>query len=82
MSSAPQIPGQTSVFAPLVGTLVAAECVAGQAVVAGQTLGYIESMKMEHALAAPVSGVCGPWLVGVGELVAANQPLLFLEQQR
>jgi acetyl/propionyl-CoA carboxylase alpha subunit len=49
--------GLVGVPAPLQGTIVSCELAAGDPVRAGQQVLVIESMKMEHPLASPVSGI-------------------------
>ena len=51
------------------GTIVTVDVTVGQAVVAGQQLMLIESMKMHHTIAADSSGVVEEVLVAVGETV-------------
>ncbi|MGZ6792299.1 MAG: biotin/lipoyl-containing protein, partial [Mycobacteriales bacterium] len=59
---------------PLQGTVVA--CVeAGSAVRAGQAVVVVESMKMEHAVAATEAGTVGVVHVAVGDTVVRDQRL-------
>ena len=60
--------------APVSGAVIAIEVVAGQRVASGQTLLLLEAMKMEHSLAAPVSGRAEV-LVSVGDQVKVDQVL-------
>jgi acetyl-CoA/propionyl-CoA carboxylase, biotin carboxylase, biotin carboxyl carrier protein len=60
-----------SVRAPMPGTVLAVKAQAGQSVVAGEPLGVLEAMKMEHTLTAPCDGV----LTEVGASVGDQVPL-------
>ncbi len=54
---------------------------AGSAVVAGQTLAILESMKMEIPLTAVAGGILAEWLVGEGTPVGAGQNIAILKQE-
>ena len=60
-----------SVRAPMPGTVLAVKAQPGQRVVAGEPLGVLEAMKMEHTLTAPCDGV----LTEVGASVGDQVPL-------
>jgi 3-methylcrotonyl-CoA carboxylase alpha subunit/geranyl-CoA carboxylase alpha subunit len=62
--------------APFNGKLIAVHAKVGQAVTRGQTLLVIESMKLEHALAAPRDAVVAELLAQPGAQVAPGQLLL------
>jgi 3-methylcrotonyl-CoA carboxylase alpha subunit/geranyl-CoA carboxylase alpha subunit len=62
--------------APFNGKLIAVHAAVGQAVARGDTLLVIESMKLEHALAAPRDAVVAELLVQPGAQVAPGQLLL------
>ncbi|MGJ9413883.1 biotin carboxylase N-terminal domain-containing protein [Aeromicrobium sp. CF4.19] len=62
--------GEADVAAPMPGTVVALEVVAGEVVVAGQRLGAVEAMKMELALLAPHDGTVSHVGAAVGDQVA------------
>jgi 3-methylcrotonyl-CoA carboxylase alpha subunit/geranyl-CoA carboxylase alpha subunit len=62
--------------APFNGKLIAVHKTVGQAVARGETLLVIESMKLEHALAAPRDAVVAELLVQPGAQVAPGQLLL------
>ncbi|CAG1019973.1 geranyl-CoA carboxylase alpha subunit [Burkholderiaceae bacterium] len=62
--------------APFSGRIVALHAAAGQAVAAGETLLVIESMKLEHAIAAPRDTAIASVAVEHGQQVAAQQVLL------
>ncbi|MDZ4370406.1 MAG: carboxyl transferase domain-containing protein [Phenylobacterium sp.] len=72
--------GGVSVEAPLRGTLVAIEVAVGDAVRAGQTVAVLEAMKMQHVVAAAVSGVVLELPLAVGATVDEHEPLAFLAQ--
>ena len=58
--------------APMQGTIVAVAVSIGQAVIAGQQLMLIESMKMHHAIESPCDGTVAEVLVAVGATVMAG----------
>ena len=62
--------------APFNGKLIAVHAVVGQTVNRGDTLLVIESMKLEHALAAPRDAVVAELLVEPGTQVSPGQLLL------
>jgi acetyl-CoA carboxylase carboxyltransferase component len=66
------------VRSPLQGTVVRARAV-GDAVAASAEVVVVESMKMEHAVDAPESGVVTEVLVAAGDLVAVGDLLARLE---
>jgi acetyl-CoA carboxylase carboxyltransferase component len=66
------------VVSPLQGRVVGVLVQTGADVHEGTTLVVIESMKMEHAVAAAVDGTVGEVLVGAGDGVRAGDPLLVL----
>lgn len=70
--------GCTGVNAPVPGSVWRVEVVAGQAVVAGQRLLVLESMKMEVAVEAPHAGHVQELLVAEGAAVVLGQPLVAL----
>jgi 3-methylcrotonyl-CoA carboxylase alpha subunit/geranyl-CoA carboxylase alpha subunit len=65
--------------APFNGKLISVYAALGQAVMRGDTLLVIESMKLEHALAAPRDAVVAELLVQPGAQVAPGQLLLRFE---
>ena len=65
--------------APFNGRIVALHAAANQAVSAGATLLVIESMKLEHAIAAPRSGTLASVAVELGQQVATQQLLMSFE---
>ena len=58
-----------SVKAPMQAVVHAVNVAVGDAVSAGQELVILEAMKMQHALAAPVSGTVTALKYAVGEVV-------------
>jgi acetyl/propionyl-CoA carboxylase alpha subunit/acetyl-CoA carboxylase carboxyltransferase component len=72
-------PGAIAVTAPLHGTLVSIDVLDGDVVRAGQSVGVIEAMKMEHLVAAPQAGIVRAITAGIGLTMMAGEPILFLE---
>ncbi len=72
--------GTRPLRAPLQGTVINISVVEGDEVRAGQALMIMESMKMEHVIAAEVSGIVRQVTVEVGETVFEDHPLLFLKE--
>jgi acetyl-CoA carboxylase carboxyltransferase component len=68
-----------AVRAPLTGTVISIAVSAGDAVVPGDELLVLESMKMEHAVVADDGGKIHNVTVRVGETVAAGTPLVVIE---
>ena len=66
------------VVSPLQGRVVGVPVGPGTAVAAGTTLVVIESMKMEHVVAAEVDGTVGELRVAVGDAVRAGDVLATL----
>ncbi|GAB4275450.1 MAG: acetyl-CoA carboxylase biotin carboxylase subunit [Pararhodobacter sp.] len=69
------------IVAPMAGTLIALAADPGARVEAGQVLGVIEAMKMEHPLRAPLSGRIGAVHVRAGSQLRARQPLIEIEAE-
>ena len=61
------------------GTVVSIDVAAGDVVRVGQPLVVLESMKMEHVIAAEVGGVVGAIAIEVGQTVMAGDALLSVE---
>ena len=72
--------GTQALRAPLQGTVIAIAVAEGDAVRASQPLMIMEAMKMEHVIAAQVSGIMRQITVAVGETVFEDHPLAFLEE--
>ncbi len=72
--------GTVAVPAPLQGTIVSLDISEGDEVHVGQQLLIMESMKMEHVIAAETSGVIRQLTVGQGDAVFEGHPLAFIEE--
>ena len=72
--------GTRALRAPLQGTVISISAAAGDEVRVGQALMIMESMKMEHVIAAEVSGVVRQVAVEAGETVFEGHPLAFIEE--
>ena len=72
--------GSTPLRAPLQGTIVSLAAQVGDAVRAGQTVAIMESMKMEHVIAAHVSGYVREITVAAGDTIFEDHPLVFIEE--
>ncbi len=64
--------GETSVEAPMQGTIVSVDVSEGDSVIVGQQLMLIESMKMHHAIESPCAGTVAEVLVEAGATVMAG----------
>ena len=80
MPTSPQLDGAVAVTAPLIGTVVSVLVAEGDGVRAGQAVVILESMKMEHLVAAEVTGVVTALAAGPGDTVEVDQPLLWLTE--
>jgi len=69
----------TQLKAPFNGRVAALHASVGQTVAAGQTLLVIESMKLEHAIAAPRAAVIVSIAVEAGQQVSSQQLLMGFE---
>jgi acetyl-CoA carboxylase carboxyltransferase component len=67
------------VEAPMQGTIVSVDVVAGDHVAARQQLMLIESMKMHHAIESPCDGVVTAVLVAVGATVMTGATVVSIE---
>ncbi|MEO6857123.1 MAG: biotin carboxylase N-terminal domain-containing protein [Solirubrobacteraceae bacterium] len=65
--------------APMPGQVLLVQASVGEEVQAGDTLVVLESMKMELAMTAPVSGLVAELSVTVGDKVVVDQPLARIE---
>ena len=70
---------ETTVRAPMPGTVIAVKATPGQRVSAGEPLGVLEAMKMEHTLLAPRDGTVSLVGAAVGEQVAIGAVLFEVE---
>ena len=65
--------------APMQGTVVSVAVAAGDAVPRGRALLVMESMKMEHVIAAEAAGLVRAVAVAPGDTVYEGDPLAFVE---
>ncbi|MGH7779677.1 MAG: carboxyl transferase domain-containing protein [Candidatus Binataceae bacterium] len=72
--------GTLAVTAPMQGRIVSIDTRQGDTVRRGQQLLVMEAMKMEHVIAAHVSGVVRQIAVAKGDAVFEGHPLLFIEE--
>lgn len=72
--------GTRPLRAPLQGTVINVSVAVGDQVRAGQALMIMEAMKMEHVIAAEVSGIVRQITVEPGDTVFEDHPLAFLEE--
>jgi biotin carboxyl carrier protein len=70
----------STVLAPMQTTVVSIDVRAGEVVRSGQQLVVLESMKMQHVVAAQTSGLVTTIAVAVGQPVDAGQELLALDR--
>jgi acetyl/propionyl-CoA carboxylase alpha subunit/acetyl-CoA carboxylase carboxyltransferase component len=71
--------GTTVVPAPLQGTIIHVAIALGSALRAGDPLLIMESMKMEHVICSPISGVVRAINVAQGDTVLEGHALVFVE---
>jgi acetyl-CoA carboxylase carboxyltransferase component len=69
----------TAVEAPMQGTIVSVDVAVGEPVRSGTPLVVMESMKMEHVVAAEWTGVVRDIAVTVGQTVLPGDPLVYLD---
>ena len=67
--------GALPILAPLIGTVIELCATDGDVLSPGQTICILESMKMEHVVAAPTSGTLCGFRAAVGQVVAENDLL-------
>jgi acetyl-CoA/propionyl-CoA carboxylase biotin carboxyl carrier protein len=71
--------GSCDVRSPIHATVIALAVAEGDDVAAGQVLGSVEAMKMEHPLTSPGGGRVRTVHVRMGQLVAAGEVLVVVE---
>jgi acetyl/propionyl-CoA carboxylase alpha subunit/acetyl-CoA carboxylase carboxyltransferase component len=71
--------GMSALPSPLQGTVIEIAAAVGKAVRAGDPVLVMESMKMEHVIVAPISGVIRAMHVARGDTVFEGHPLAFIE---
>jgi acetyl/propionyl-CoA carboxylase alpha subunit/acetyl-CoA carboxylase carboxyltransferase component len=78
--NAPSEPeGTTALPAPLQGTILSIAVSVGNAVRKGDVVLIMESMKMEHVITSPISGLVRAVHVSPGDTVFEGYPLAFIE---
>jgi propionyl-CoA carboxylase alpha chain len=70
-----------SLVAPMPGTVIRVGVQIGDKVVQGQPLLWLEAMKMEHTIAAPVDGVVGELKVEAGQQVEVGAVLAVVGEE-
>ena len=78
-ATAPQEAGTTALPAPLQGTIISIAVAIGRTVRAGEPVLIMESMKMEHVITAPISGLVRALTVSEGDTVFEGHALAFIE---
>jgi len=71
--------GTTALRAPLQGTILSIAAHQDQMLRAGEPVLVMESMKMEHVVSAPVSGILRLLAAAEGDTVYEGHPLAFIE---
>jgi len=66
---------------PMPGTVIAVAVARGERVEAGAAIAVVEAMKMEHTVAADVTGIVAEVLVAPGQAVAKDQPLARIDPE-
>ena len=64
---------------PITGKVLSVECKVGDAIKEGDVICYIESMKMENPILAPVAGKITQIGVSAGQVVEAGKLLATIE---
>jgi propionyl-CoA carboxylase alpha chain len=70
-----------SLLAPMPGTVVRTAATVGDRVAAGQPLLWLEAMKMEHAISAPVAGIVAELPVAAGQQVEVGSVLAVVKPE-
>lgn len=71
--------GPIEIDAPMPGSVLAVHVAVGAAVEAGDPIATLEAMKMEHVVAAPITGTVADLRVRRADQVARGQILAVLE---
>lgn len=81
-ASAPSAPvtagGNSSIKAPMPGTVLSIRASAGQAVKKGEVILVLEAMKMENEISAPMDGTISKIHVQAGSTVNTGDPMVDL----
>jgi geranyl-CoA carboxylase alpha subunit len=72
--------GSGRVVAPMPGIVAALHVVPGQAVEAGDAIAVLEAMKMQHTIAATVSGIVRDVFVAKGQQTTIGAPIADIEE--
>ncbi len=75
----PRKKGQAEVRAPMPGTILSVNVIAGQPVQAADTLCLLEAMKMKNPIRATGAGTVGEIAVRAGQSVTYNQLLMRID---
>ncbi len=67
------------VEAPITGTIISIEVKVGDKVEEGDVLLYIESMKMENPIMAPIDGKVTEIMVEAKQVTETGKPLVVIE---
>ena len=70
-----------SLLAPMPGTVVRIAAAVGDRLTAGQPILWLEAMKMEHIVTAPVAGVLTALEVAVGQTVEVHDTLAIVQEE-
>jgi len=73
--------GTVAIAAPMQGKIVSIDVKVGDVVAVGASVGVLEAMKMEHLVAASVSGRVHSIAGAPGVVLAEGEPLLFLSRE-
>src|SRR5215472_1080448 len=68
-----------SLLAPMPGTVARLGVAMGEQVMAGQSLLWLEAMKMEHVISAPVAGIVADLPVAAGQQVEVGSVLAIVK---
>ena len=67
------------VEAPITGTIISVDVKVGDKVEEGDVLLYIESMKMENPIMAPIAGKVTEIKVAAKQVVETGKPMVIIE---
>jgi acetyl/propionyl-CoA carboxylase alpha subunit len=72
-------PGTQSIETLMSGAVISVKVTEGDVLVPGSIVAVIEAMKMEHEIIARTGGIVRSVAVGVGQIVEANDPLVYID---